>query len=66
MTELEMCLTLGIVTEPGHNRVHADPLIRAEIMYLKHIFDIARHQRDEIGSANPDVWADFLPWHSMN
>ena len=66
MTELEMCLTLGIVTEPLENRVHVDPLIRAEMMYLKHIFEIAELQKLEIGSSNPDTWADMLPWHSMN
>jgi hypothetical protein len=66
MTELEMSLTLGIVTEPAENRVYVDPIIQAEIMYLKHIFSINESQKEELGSINPDVWADLVPWHSMN
>jgi len=66
MTELEMSLTLGLMSEPVRNRVQMDPVIQAEIMYLKHIFDIAKNQRSEVGRANPDVWAELLPWHSMN
>ena len=66
MTELEMSLTLGLLTEPVKNRVHADPVIFAEVMYLKHIFMISKNQKQEIGCANPDTWADLLPWHSLN
>lgn len=66
MTELEMSLTLGLVIEPENNRVHVDPLIQTEIMFLKHIFSIARMQSAEIGRANPDLWAELLPWNSVN
>lgn len=66
MTELELSLTLGLMSEPDRNKVHVDPLIQAEIMYLKHIFTIARVQRSEVGQINPDTWAELLPWHSMN
>lgn len=66
MTELEMCITLGIVTEPEKNRIHVDNELRSEIMYLKSIFEINNAQKTEIGSVNCDTWADFLPWHSMN
>lgn len=66
MTELEMSLTLGLMIEPERNYVKVDPLIQAEIMYLKHIFSIARVQSEEVGRANPDFWAELLPWHSLN
>jgi hypothetical protein len=66
MTELEMSLTLGLMIEPEQNRVHVDSLIQAEIMYLKHIFSIARVQSAEVGRVNPDFWADLLPWNSIN
>lgn len=66
MTELEMSLTLGLMIEPERNFVKMDPLIQSEIMYLKHIFSIARTQRSEVGRVNPDFWADLLPWHSLN
>lgn len=66
MTELEMSLTLGIMSEPEKNRVHVDPVIQAEIMYLKHIFMISTVQRHEIGRVNQDVWAELVPWHSLN
>ncbi|MCE3235936.1 MAG: hypothetical protein K0Q50_2116 [Vampirovibrio sp.] len=66
MTELEMSLTLGLMIEPERNYVKVDPLIQAEIMYLKHIFSISRAQTEEVGRANPDFWAELLPWHSIN
>jgi len=66
MTELEMSITLGLMTEPEKNRVKIDPLLQAEIMYLKHIFAIAKTQNTEVGRANPDSWAALLPWHSTN
>lgn len=66
MTELEMSLTLGLMSEPEQNRVTVDSVIQAEIMYLKHIFCIAKVQREEVGRANPDLWAELLPWHSLN
>jgi hypothetical protein len=66
MTELEMSLTLGMVNEPIRNRVDVDPMLHIELMFLKHIFIISKCQREEIGSVNPDTWADLLPWHSLN
>ncbi len=66
MTELEMSLTLGILNEPEKNVVKVDPMLRAEIMYLKHIFMVNQKQREEIGNFSPDSWADMLPWHSLN
>ncbi len=66
MTELELSLTLGLMVEPEQNKVKVDPLIQAEIMYLKHVFSITKLQTEEVGRANPDFWADLLPWHSVN
>jgi hypothetical protein len=66
MTELEMSLTLGLLAEPEKNRVKVDPLLQAEIMYLKSIFAIAQNQKNEVGRANPDIWANLIPWHSAN
>jgi hypothetical protein len=66
MTELEMSLTLGLMVEPEQNKVKVDPLIQAEIMYLKHVFSINKMQTEEVGRANPDFWAELLPWHSAN
>lgn len=66
MTELELSLTLGLMVEPEQNKVQVDPLIQAEIMYLKHVFSINKLQAQEVGRANPDFWADLLPWHSVN
>lgn len=66
MTELELSLTLGLMVEPEQNKVKVDPLIQAEIMYLKHVFSINRLQTQEVGRANPDFWAELLPWHSVN
>ena len=66
MTELEMAMTLGLVTEPEKNFVKVDPVIIAEIQHMKHIFVIAQDQHKEIGRLNPDVWMELLPWHSLN
>jgi hypothetical protein len=66
MTELEISLTLGLVVEPEMNRVHMDPVLHAEIHYLRHIFAINKMQREEVGRVNTDVWAELLPWHSVN
>ncbi|HEY9746526.1 MAG TPA: hypothetical protein V6C99_09955 [Oculatellaceae cyanobacterium] len=66
MTELEMSLTLGLLSEPEKNFVRMDTILQTEIMYLKHIFQISKHQRDELGNLNPDLWAELLPWHSLN
>ncbi len=66
MTELELSMTLGIMMEPEKNRVKVDPLLQAEILYLKHIFQIVQYQKQEVGCANPDVWVDLVPWHSLN
>ncbi len=66
MTELEMSITLGLTTEPEKNKVKIDPLLQAEIMYLKQIFAISKFQKMEVGRANPDTWAALLPWHSAN
>jgi hypothetical protein len=66
MTELEMSITLGLMVEPEQNRVKIDPLLQAEIMYLKQIFAISKSQNQEVGRVNPDTWAALLPWHSVN
>jgi hypothetical protein len=66
MTEIELSLTLGLMLEPEQNKVRIDPLLQAEIMYLKHVFVINKVQMQEVGRANPDFWAALLPWHSTN
>lgn len=66
MNELEMAKTLGFLSEPEANRVTIDPLLMLELTYLKQVFAYARHQKDMLGSANPDLWCELLPWHSMN
>lgn len=66
MTELEMSLSLGLVVEPEKNHVMVDPILQAEVLYLRHIFAIQKAQRQEIGQFNQDIWADLLPWHSSN
>jgi len=66
MTELEMTVTLGILPDPDKNFVHVDEALKAEITYLSTIFAIARGQKEMIGTANPDMWIELLPWHSLN
>lgn len=66
MNELEMALTLGILPEPVKNRVPVDEFLKAEISYLSHVFAVAQGQKQTIGSVNPDIWCELLPWHSMN
>ncbi len=66
MNELEMNVTLGILPDPDKNFVHMDEGLKAEITYLSKIFAIAKGQKNIIGSANPDMWIELVPWHSLN
>ena len=66
MTELELSVTLGIVPEPEKNRLHVDALLRAEILYLQHIFAITRYQKDSANAPWKDAWMELVPWHSLN
>ena len=66
MNELEMSLTLGLIVEPEKNMVNLDPLGQTEMHFLRHIFAISKAQSQEIGRFNHALWADLLPWHSMN
>ncbi len=66
MNEKEMAVTLGILPEPEKNRVQLDPYLRSELMFLQSIFSMAQTQKQCIGNANPDLWCELLPWHSMN
>ncbi len=61
-----MAIKLGMVSEPAQNKVDMDPLLRAEISYLSHIFEMIQGQKRRMGSVNPDIWCELLPWHSMN
>lgn len=65
MTEIELSLTLGLVLEPADNKVKLDPLIKAEITYLKSIFEIANDQSKTLGKVT-QTWTTLLPWHSLN
>jgi hypothetical protein len=66
MNEMEMSVVLGMLSEPVKNRVQLDPLLTSELLYLKHIFAAVESQKRHIGPVNPDLWCEFLPWHSMN
>jgi hypothetical protein len=66
MTETEMSAVLGMLNEPVRNRVQCDPLMVSELIYLKHIFAAADTQKKMLGPVNPDLWCEFLPWHSLN
>lgn len=66
MTEQDLSLFLGILHEPTHNRLPMDPLLSRDIEDLTLIFTLGFEQRDQLGSWNPDLWIDLLPWHSLN
>lgn len=66
MNEMEMSAVLGMLSEPTRNRVKVDPFLKSELLYLKHIFQVVQIQRKLIGPVNPDLWCEFLPWHSLN
>ena len=61
-----MCLVLGLLNEPEHNRVQMDEALKEDILSLTTIFEMAGCQRESFGSANSELWIDFLPWHSFN
>lgn len=66
MNQLEMDVTLGLLSDPEKNYVHLDPELTSEILNLSQIFAIAKNQKEDIGSANLEMWIELIPWHSLN
>ncbi len=66
MTEQQLCETLGLLTEPVQNRPPLDAKLKSEVRFLKDIFTALTHQKTLLGTLNPDIWVELLPWHSMN
>lgn len=66
MTELEMCDTLGILIEPGRNRVKVTRELRQNIGLISQAFSEMTTQKELYGTVNQDIWLEFVPWHSLN
>ncbi|MDX2085225.1 MAG: hypothetical protein SFZ03_07545 [Candidatus Melainabacteria bacterium] len=66
MKETDVAIALGLLDEPVCNRVPLDAYLRADIYALKSAFQQLSAQKSALGSVNPDLWCELVPWHSMN
>lgn len=66
MTETEMANLLGLLIEPVQNRVLMERLSLVELIELQQSFKRTEDQRQTMGAVNPDLWTEFVPWHSLN
>lgn len=66
MTEMELCLTLGMIQEPDKNRFNATPLAKAQLCLVVEALTIQRIQKQHLGTLNDELWLEMLPWHSIN
>jgi hypothetical protein len=66
MTEVQMSEVLGLLSDPIHNFVKMDALLEYEILSLKSTFAMLSIQKKMIGTVNPDLWCEFMPWNSLN
>ncbi len=66
MTELEMSQTLGMIMDPVRNRLAVTSDLALEMTQLGMAFTQAIRQRPHLGTLNPDLWLEFVPWHSLN
>lgn len=64
MTETQLGRKMGIIADPVANKVDVDS---HTLNVMLRVFEMNRVQRDQLGgTANPDLWCEFLPWHSLN
>ncbi len=66
MHELEIFESLGILLDPEENRLPVDNELRQSIERLSEAFFEMTTQRLLYGTLNPDLWLEFIPWHSLN
>jgi hypothetical protein len=66
MTNLEWCETLGLIADPDENRLGIDEDLILQINDLSAVFSKMIEQKAIYGAVNPDVWLEFVPWHSLN
>jgi hypothetical protein len=66
MTEQQLSHSLGLLAEPVKNRVKASAQLETEILLLSQIFATVTKQKRHMGAVNPDIWVEFVPWHSNN
>lgn len=66
MNELEICQTLGILVDPGKNKLPITPLLAEDLKMVCSALSEIMDQRQQYGSLNPDLWLELIPWHSIN
>lgn len=66
MTEMELCLTLGMIQEPERNRFESTPVAKAQMCLAVEALMIQKIQKAQLGSLNDELWLEMLPWHSIN
>lgn len=66
MTEQDMSLALGLLVEPEKNRLGLDTELQRHIQELQNAFTHIAAQKSFFGTLQADLWAEFLPWSSLN
>jgi hypothetical protein len=66
MNELELSEKLGFLSDPECNRVPLEGSLQGNILFLKKIFKVLQNQKSQLGSFNPELWCELVPWHSLN
>ena len=66
MNELELFDTLGIILDPDYNRLAITEDIQISIENLSYVLCEMNTQKKSYGTLNPDIWLEFIPWHSLN
>jgi hypothetical protein len=66
MTEQELCLALGLLEEPCHNRIALTEKTISHLLQVSQALTVSHQQKEMFGSVGSELWLDFLPWHSLN
>lgn len=66
MTEEDICLALGLLDEPCANRFRLTDELKQDLASLVKALRLANEQKEFTSLLNAELWAEFLPWHSLN
>jgi hypothetical protein len=66
MTEQELCVALGLLDEPAHNRFALNTQVVQQLQVLVKGLQASQAQKEWLGVLHTDLWSEFLPWNSLN
>ncbi len=67
MNELEMSISLGIVSDPDSNKLDLKQREAVEdVRRIIRIFNMVGEQKKKVGNLMVERWADLIPCYSFN